>query len=112
MGNNLALLFGFVLIMPTIFFGVDLYLLSNGYVSLETRATTVGYTISLEGGIRASLVEELASEKISLYCHEGCDVISVGESVHYELKQDYTPFIMGREEIEIRVSRYIIVGYL
>lgn len=112
MSNNLGLIFAFFLILPVILFGADLYLLSNIQVTLEARATTAGYRISLEGGVRQSLVDELASEDINLYCVTSCETLSVGASVHYGLSKVYSPIILAKEPLEVVVSRVIIVGYL
>lgn len=108
----MSMLLSFVLIFPTILFGADLYMISSLKTMLETRATTLSYEISIAGGVREQLVEELALNNITLTCHDSCTFISVGETITYELSMFYTPIIFNHEEMKISVIRTTIVGYL
>lgn len=112
MGSFMGTLLSFVLLLPVILFGADLYLVSALQTRLETRATSVAYTISLQGGVRNALVTELADEGITLTCLTNCTYVSVGQSIKYELLTTYTPIILKKEEMIISVTRTAIVGYL
>lgn len=112
MSNILGVLYSFVLILPTILFGADIFRLGQKMNILETRATSVALEISREGGIRPSLEAKLEEEGITIECTGECGFVSMGESLTYSLLAYYTPIIIGPEDIEIRVTRTVIVGYL
>lgn len=112
MSNIMSLVYSFILIFPTILLGVDFFIIGKIIVELETRATIVSYIISEEGGIRPSLVNELAEEGITITCEGEYSYISVGETIKYQLIKTYTPIIIKNEDINIYVTRTTIVGYL
>lgn len=112
MSNIMSMLFSFVLIFPTILFGADLYALSSLKIKLEARATALSYEISLAGGVRQQLVDELLFEGITLSCISDCAFISVGQTLKYELSTMYAPIIFSKDEMKISVIRTTIVGYL
>lgn len=112
MSNLMGLMFSFLLMMPTILLGADLFRISQIMTSLEARATTLSYEISKSGGLRANNVAALEEEGITVSCNTDCEYISVGESISYTLMKSYTPIILKNEDIEIIVTRVTIVGYL
>lgn len=112
MSNLLGLLLSFVLIFPTILYGVDLFAVNSIKIALESRATTIGYQISKQGGLRESLVEELNEQNMIISCVDDCTYISVGEKITFQLTKYYTPIIISQEKLVISVTRTTIVGYL
>lgn len=112
MSNIMSMLFSFVLIFPTILFGADLYVISSLKIKLEARATTLSYEISIAGGVRQELIDELLFEGITLSCLSECTFISVGQTLKYELSTMYTPIVFSKDEMRISVIRTTIVGYL
>lgn len=112
MGNLIDVLFGTMLILPIILFGVDLYGISATKTYLEARATTLSYQISKEGGVRASLINELASEDIEINCFGTCQIVSSGQVIKFEISKIYTPIIMNENNFIITVTRTVMVGYL
>ncbi len=112
MSNVFGLLLSFTLIFPTILFGVDLFIINSIKVSLESKATTIGYQISKQGGLREALINEIEKQNIIISCLNECTYISVGEELTYELIKYYTPILISQEQLTISVTRTIIVGYL
>lgn len=112
MANLYGTLFSFILILPTLLFGVDLINIAKLSMSLEKRATIVSYQISDQGGLRAPLIESLALEGINISCQYSCEYISVGETITFEMSTFYDPIIIKKEPMEISVTRMTIVGYL
>lgn len=112
MDSLLGTLLSFTLLFPVLMLGIDLYGVQNIQVYLETKATTISYQISDQGGIRQTLVESLASENITISCLNICQNISIGEVLSYELTMEYTPIIISSEVIHIIVTRSVMIGYL
>lgn len=112
MSNILGVLYSFVLILPTIVFGADLFRLGQKMNMIESRATSVAYQISKDGGVRPALRASLEEEGITISCVGECTFISMGETLTYSLITYYTPIIIRQEDIEINVTRTVIVGYL
>lgn len=112
MGNLLNTLFSVLLILPIILFGVDLYGINATKSYLEARATTLSYRISKEGGVRQTLVNELASEDITINCFGECQTVSAGQIIKFQIAMNYTPIILETENFVISVTRTVMIGYL
>ena len=112
MSNIFGLMYSFILILPTILFGVDLMRISTIRTFLEARATVASYQISKEGGIKQSLINSLEAEGVTIECSGECTYISMGETISFRLVRMYTPMILRKEEMEVKVTRVVIVGYL
>ncbi len=112
MSNILGLLLSFVLIFPTILYGVDLFAVNSIKIALESQATTIGYQISKQGGLRENLIAELSEQQISVNCLGECNYINVGQTLTFQLTKYYTPILISQEKIAISVTRTTIVGYL
>lgn len=112
MGNLTGLLFSVLVITPMLLLGVDLYAVSALKTHLETRATTLSYQISKEGGVRNTLVNKLEEEKITINCFGTCELVSSGQILKYEISTFYTPLVLSNEQLTISVIRTVMVGYL
>lgn len=112
MGNLVGVLFSFLMIIPVIVLGIDLYGLTSEQVALETMATIISYRISKEGGVRQQLISELASEGVELICLSTCHNVSVGQIVKYQLFDYYTPILISENDISVSVTRTTMIGYL
>ncbi len=112
MGNLTGLLFSILIITPMLLLGVDLYGVSSLKTYLETRATTLSYQISKEGGVRSTLVAMLEEENITIDCFGTCELVSSGQIIKYEISTFYTPLVLSEEQLTISVVRTVMVGYL
>lgn len=112
MANLYGTIFSFILILPTLLFGVDLINIAKIQTGLEKRATILSYQISDQGGLRAPLVETLEQEGILISCQHACDYISVGETITFTIMTYYDPIILNKELVTLSVTRTTIVGYL
>ncbi|MDY0214872.1 MAG: hypothetical protein RBS24_05080 [Bacilli bacterium] len=112
MSSILGVLYAFMLMLPTILFGADIFKLGQIMNYLEAEATVVMYQISKDGGVRPALIEELENEGITIECSGSCTYVSAGERITFKLIKYYTPIIIKKEDIEISVTRKAIVGYL
>lgn len=113
MSNIFGLMYSFILILPTILFGIDLMQISSIRTYLESRATIVSYQISKEGGLKPPLIAKLEEEEgITIDCQEACTYITMGETITFRLSRFYTPLILKKETMKVAVTRVTIVGYL
>lgn len=112
MSNIFGLMYSFILILPTILFGIDLMQISSIRSYLESRATIVSYQISKEGGLKPQLIAKLEEEGITIECQEACTYITMGETITFRLSRFYTPLILKKETMKVAVTRVTIVGYL
>lgn len=112
MSNLMGLIYAYVLIMPTILFGIDIFRIQQILVNLESQATAISYQISQAGGVRPLLTQTLENDGITLTCLRECNYISVGQSLEFVLTKAYTPIIVKNDIMNISVTRTTIVGYL
>ncbi len=89
----------------------DLLSIQIVYNNLDALSVNAGYLISRYGTINTIVTNFVSEEENATIVALGEKTARVGELFKYKISKNYSPLIIKNEDIEISISRSIIVGY-
>lgn len=111
MGSKLGLILSLSFIFFAFLFGTDLVLIEINYAELDSLSTIINYRISKTGKIPEDVLS-LQEEKN--FVISPLDTVTsgyeTGDKFGYILTREYIPFVMGNETLQIKITRYTIIG--
>ena len=81
------------------------------YNNLDAFSVNAGYLISRYGKINTTVTNFVSEEAGATIVALDAEYGVVGDVFKYKISKKYSPLIIRNEEMEISVSRSIIIGY-
>jgi hypothetical protein len=110
MSNLFSYVLSFILFIPTLLFGFDLYLLQVNTSELEAYATRVILAAS-DRGVTENLIAEVDKDGYQLICLEGCKNPEIGQTQKIVITKNYNPLFISKEELTLKAERSYLIGY-
>lgn len=111
MGSKLGLILSLGFIFFAFLFGTDLVLIEINYAELDSLSTMINYRIAKTGKIPEDILSLQEEKNFTISPLETTTTgYETGDRFGYILTREYTPFVLGNETFELRITRYTIVG--
>ena len=110
MSYKLGLLLSIPFLMMVLLLLGDLIDISLVRESLDSLATTVSYRIAYEGRLSQETKDFVARFDATVTLLDE-KTPRIGDTVVFRLSKEYTPFIIDRIPIDVKVTRSCVVGY-
>lgn len=111
MSYKIGLILSFTFIIQIILLVGDLISIQMVYTNLDAVSVSAGYLISSKGGITQEIVDLVKQESNADIYPIDNSVALYGQPYKFQISSQYNPFIMGKENIEITITRSVVIGY-
>lgn len=111
MASKIGLILSLLFVSMFFLLGVDLLCLQFTLSSLDAKSLNISYIISQKGTLDDAL-ETYIEEKydVEFECLNNCNPM-YGDIVDYTISCEYSPIIISKQTMEIKVKRYAVIGY-
>lgn len=111
MGYKFAFMLSLIFVVQIMLLGGDIVNVQAIYGQLDALSMSVNQLIARQGKITTSVEELVASYDAEINCVPGYCMTLFGSTYKYEITKAYTPLIMAKESMTIKVSRAVVIGY-
>ena len=112
MSYKIGLLLSTVFLMSVFLLGADLCLLNASYQQLDAVAMVAVQKIEMEGRVSQETINYVKSEGATFsYWYDSIFAPSIGDMLTFEVKKTYSPLVLQKSEMNLRVRRSCIVGF-
>lgn len=111
MSYKIGLILSMVFVALFFLFGADLISLQSAYSTLDAKANNIAYIISRNGRIDNEFISYIeATFKVDMTCDELLSP-TFGEQVVFDVSSNYSPLVIGQEDMVITIKRMTIIGF-
>ena len=90
---------------------VDVMLIQFNYSDLDAKSISISYDISRKGKADDEYINELENRYQVKISNVSIKQPEFGDMVEYVVYREYTPIIVKRETMLLRIKRSTIIGY-
>lgn len=111
MSYKIGLILSMVFVALFFLFGADLISLQSAYSTLDAKANNIAYIISRNGRIDSDFISYIETTfSVDMTCDEHL-APTFGEQVVFEVSTNYSPLVIGQEDMVITIKRMTIIGF-
>ncbi len=112
MGYKMGFLLSLIFIVQLFIIGGDMMSIQILYTNLDAVSVTAGQAISKYGEISDSVIRLVENEAHASIEAITTETPSFGSLFEFRIYTSYKPYIISTEEMEISVSRSVVIGYI
>ena len=111
MSSKLGMLLSLIFVAMFFLLGVDLLSLQFALSDLDAKSVNISYLINKKATLDESLIEYIETTyNVEFEC-QSTGTPMYGDVLDYTISQAYKPLIISKEEMVIKIKRYVVIGY-
>lgn len=111
MSSKIGLVLSFVFIAMFFLLGVDLLTLQFALSDLDAKSVNISYIINKNATLNDEIINQIETTyNVDFECLNNSTPV-YGDVLDYTISQKFKPIIISREEMTIKIKRYVIIGY-
>lgn len=111
MSYKIGLLLSMIFVALFFLFGADLISLQSAFSALDAKANNISYLISRNGVIDDAFISYIEQTfSVDFICEKNLTP-TFGEQITYVISTTYSPLVISKEEMVIKVQRMTVVGF-
>ena len=111
MAYKIGFLLSLVFIVQLFVLAGDLMAIQVIYTNLDAVSITAGEIISRKGGITQEVIDLVEEEAQATITAVGDNTPLFGSAFRYRIAKEYDPFLLPSDNLEIAVTRSVVIGY-
>lgn len=111
MSSKIGLVLSFIFVAMFFLLGVDLLSLQFTLSDLDAKSINISYIINKNGTLDEQLIQEIENTyNVDFECLNNSNPV-YGDVIDYTISQNYKPIIISKDEMTVKIKRYVIIGY-
>ena len=111
MAYKIGFLLSLIFVVYLFILAGDLMAIQVIYTNLDAVSVTAGEIISRKGGITQDVIDLVSEEADAAIYAVGDNPPLFGAAFRYCIVKDYDPFLLSSDNLEIAVTRSVVIGY-